>query len=488
MTDGSEGDDAGARGRGGADRRRSRRPRFPPPDRRRRGPALGGPRRRGPRVRRAAARAGRHRHLARGGADDRARDRGVPWPGGRRVRGRHVRPAPRGPARSRRARSTRTRGSRPRSATFLDGARAPRSSLLPGIRDAALAYDARAADDAAGRTVGRSRSRACWRSTPAPGVRVVRVEPGHQLDPAAAFADPRDPNDHPLVVHLEREVLPGFANVGDGSHKWLEGIEDADPGRHGRARRVAVHVPPAVPPRGLAHAAGARAARGVLPDRRVLGAARPTRSTHLFRLLAAGFAIELVLVVVGARVRRRAAPRLARFDLVVVAGAARQRRAARGRGRARGRRRCGAHHRPLGPGRAHRSRRRRVLRELRDRGPQSSTGSRRAAGCPAVYAARLRCSWVELEAGSELRARLWHGARDLPGAHVPRAASRRASACDRAGRRPRSPSIRARSPGRRPATRPRVRRRTRRIGAAAIAFAGVLEPGVGGHAAASRRA
>ena len=36
------------------------------------------------------------------------------------------------------------------------------------------------------------------------------------------------------------------------------------------------------------------------------------------------------------------------------------------------------------------------------------------AGLPAVYAARLRCSWVELEAGSELRARLWHGARDLP--------------------------------------------------------------------------
>ncbi len=36
------------------------------------------------------------------------------------------------------------------------------------------------------------------------------------------------------------------------------------------------------------------------------------------------------------------------------------------------------------------------------------------AGLPSVYAARLRCSWVELEAGSELRARLWHGARDLP--------------------------------------------------------------------------
>ena len=35
-------------------------------------------------------------------------------------------------------------------------------------------------------------------------------------------------------------------------------------------------------------------------------------------------------------------------------------------------------------------------------------------GLPAVYSARLRCSWVELEAGAELHARLWSGVRELP--------------------------------------------------------------------------
>ncbi|HEY5076776.1 MAG TPA: hypothetical protein VIJ48_04670, partial [Acidimicrobiia bacterium] len=99
---------------------------------------------------------------------------------------------------------------------------------LPGNRDSALAYDARTAD--ALQSNGWTVALACvLEIDTGAGVRVVRVEPGHQLDPAARFVDPRDPNDHPLVVHLEREVLPGFANVGDASHKWLEGIEDADP-------------------------------------------------------------------------------------------------------------------------------------------------------------------------------------------------------------------------------------------------------------------
>src|SRR5262249_11863278 len=49
-------------------------------------------------------------------------------------------------------------------------------------------------------------------------------------------------------------------------------------------------------------------------------------------------------------------------------------------------------------------------------------------GLPRVYGARQRCSWVELEAGSELRVRLWHGARDLPEQTLlERVASRRRS-------------------------------------------------------------
>src|SRR5207248_11166639 len=66
------------------------------------------------------------------------------------------------------------------------------------------------------------------------GGRIVRVEPGHQLDESAAFTDPRDPNGHPLTVHLEREVLPALATgaEADGSG-WLQGIEDVDPSELG---------------------------------------------------------------------------------------------------------------------------------------------------------------------------------------------------------------------------------------------------------------
>ena len=44
----------------------------------------------------------------------------------------------------------------------------------------------------------------------------------------------------------------------------------------------------------------------------------------------------------------------------------------------------------------------------------SSSACPRAPGFPPVFVERLRCSWVELEAGAELHARLWHGVRDLP--------------------------------------------------------------------------
>src|SRR5207237_1392619 len=133
---------------------------------------------------------------------------------------------------------------------------------------------------------------------PGSGVRVVRVEPGHQLDPAAAFNDPRDANDHPLAVHLERDVLPGFANVGDASHKWLQGIEDADPADMGAL----------VASRFTYRRLFRRAAWLTLPVLALLALFFPvvvfsTRQrhalVHIFRLLAAGFAIELILVAVA---------------------------------------------------------------------------------------------------------------------------------------------------------------------------------------------
>ena len=82
--------------------------------------------------------------------------------------------------------------------------------VLPGIRDGALAYDNRVVDAAL--AAGFEVALGCLlQIDTGSGVRVVRVEPGHRLDPSAAFTDPRDPNDHPLAQHLERDVLPGLA-------------------------------------------------------------------------------------------------------------------------------------------------------------------------------------------------------------------------------------------------------------------------------------
>ena len=95
------------------------------------------------------------------------------------------------------------------------------------------------------------------------------------------------------------------------------------------------------------------------------------------------------------------------------------------------------------------------------------------AGFPPVFVERMRCSWVELEAGAELHARLWHGVRDIPSSTwLERIAAR--------GRTKPAwpPSVVARHPG--TVTWPSagdataVRRRTRRIAATAIAFAGVI--------------
>ena len=354
-------------------------------------------------------------------------------------------------------------------ATFLE-APERRIVVLPGIRDAALASDARAAE--ALQAIGWTVALACvLEIDTGSGPRVVRVEPGHQLDPAAAFADPRDPNDHPLAVHLERDVLPNFANVGEESHKWLEGIEDADPADMGAL----------VASRFTYRRLFRRAAWLTLPVLALLAvffpiAAFSARSTntlvHLFRLLAAGFAIEAALVAVALAfvvvqlhdslgsiswlsrsLRDNDAPRGVGVGLAAAGGAG------------------------LITGHSGRA-------ELTDLGGgafyancgmagRSVDRVETHAGLPAVFAARLRCSWVELEAGSELRARLWYGARDLPErSFLERVASReRMRACW-------PPAEVAEHPG--TVTWPSAgdatarRRRNRRIGAIAIAFAGVM--------------
>ncbi|MCU1467792.1 MAG: hypothetical protein JWM72_3720 [Actinomycetia bacterium] len=341
---------------------------------------------------------------------------------------------------------------------------------LPGIRDRALAYDTRVVD--ALQSAGWTIALACLLEIDTgSGVRVVRVEPGHQLDPASAFVDPRDPNDHPLVVHLERDVLPGFATVGDGSQKWLAGIEDADPADMGAL----------VASRFTYRRLFRRASWLTLPVLALLAlffpvvafsSRRRNALSHVFRILAAGFAIELILVVVALvfvvtqlhdslgsiswlsrALRDNDAPRGVGVGLAAGGGAG------------------------LITGHS-------GLAELTDLGggafyancgmaARSVDRVETRGGLPAVYAARVRCSWIELEAGSELRVRLWHGARDLPErTFLERVASReRMRTCW-------PPAEVAEHPG--TVTWPSAgdatarRRRTRRIGAAAIAFAGLI--------------
>src|SRR5262249_35845859 len=95
------------------------------------------------------------------------------------------------------------------------------------------------------------------------------------------------------------------------------------------------------------------------------------------------------------------------------------------------------------------------------------------SGMPPVFAARLRCSWIELEPGAALHERLSHGVRELP----------EHTFLERMAVRHRTKAVWppvevAEHPG--TVTWPSAgdatarRRRTRRIAALAIAFVGVL--------------
>ena len=53
------------------------------------------------------------------------------------------------------------------------------------------------------------------------GVSKVRVEHGHQFDPANAFDDPRNPGESPLAHHVVRELLPLLRKPGA---EWLAGL------------------------------------------------------------------------------------------------------------------------------------------------------------------------------------------------------------------------------------------------------------------------
>ena len=222
-------------------------------------------------------------------------------------------------------------------AAFVAGAD-HRLIVLPGMRDGALAHDHRAID--AVTALGGEVALDCVLEVDTGvGSRLVHVEPGHRLDPSAAFIDPRDPNDRPLAQHLVREIGPNLASAAD-SNAWLTGIDDlVDRSQAGAFVASAPCVPAPAASLGLARRSGARGVGIVLvvlrahrsPDQREpVGARHPAARRRADTRARRGRG--------GARVHDHAVAERARQRLVVGAAAARQRRRARRSGHARGRR------------------------------------------------------------------------------------------------------------------------------------------------------
>jgi lysylphosphatidylglycerol synthetase-like protein (DUF2156 family) len=344
--------------------------------------------------------------------------------------------------------------------------------VLPGIRDSALAHDQRSID--AVTAIGGEVALACVLEVDTGvGSRLVHVEPGHRLDQTAAYNDPRDPNDRPLAQHLVREVGPGLVSA-QGSSTWLAGIDDlVDTSQAGAfvASRLAYRrllkrsgwlIVPAIVGLALFWSFFE------LTNRHMAGSAL----VRILRLLGAGLALELAVVGV-----------VLVFTVTqlhnALGGVAWWGARPRGNDDARGEAVTLASAGAVGLITAHTRR-----PELTDLGGGSfyancGSGGRvvecvgARAGFPPVFVERLRCSWIELEAGAELHARLWHGVRDLP----------TSTWLERLAARERvkpawPPSVVARHPG--TVTWPSagdataLRRRTRRIAAAAIALAAVV--------------
>ena len=93
--------------------------------------------------------------------------------------------------------------------------------LLPGTRDRSICYDSAAA--AATRSLGFTIALTAEIDVEtARGTRKVRIEPGWRFDERHRFADPSDPNDTPLGHHAAFDLFPALTTA---KSRWLEGIE-----------------------------------------------------------------------------------------------------------------------------------------------------------------------------------------------------------------------------------------------------------------------
>ena len=253
------------------------------------------------------------------------------------------------------------------------------------------------------------------------GRRRVRVEPGHNFDALSRFSDPRNPGESPYAQHIREELLPsvrrrqkGLTGSGTG---WLSGMEQLDdPAAFSRfiASRLAYRRLGRSAWLLLIPLAAVLALR--LPSLALRSARAGALTTRLGILVAFTF-IELLLLVLiaGAALRRTTralsavglsesgrdpndAPRAAARDLltggyaaVITAHTCRPELTHLGAG----------FYANVGCGSD-------LVTEVPSRLP--------GLGLPSVFLAYRETAWMELEAGSDLHARLFHARQDLPGA------------------------------------------------------------------------
>jgi lysylphosphatidylglycerol synthetase-like protein (DUF2156 family)/UDP-2,3-diacylglucosamine pyrophosphatase LpxH len=358
----------------------------------------------------------------------------------------------------------------PRLAASLKGfcSEGRRVLVIPGSHDGRLGWDAKAA-----KVVGEELRGEVARAVElvlhtGAGPRKVRVEAGDRFDPRWAPLDPGNPADTPLGLHIAQQVLPTF---GAARETWLAGVDrlanDADMPRFVASRllyrRLTRHIWWLVVPFLVAL---------------VLKFPLSFAFEHFrFGLRRAGLVIlttlvDLLLVAVAVYwISRRAWASVSGVAL----GERGQAVNAAARDEARSLVTSG--HAGLITGHTHRP-------ELTHLGGGFYGNCGCAAelvadadarlGLPPVFLPYRELSWIELEAGAELHVRLLRSHLELPGGTwVERLVAKRTGDDDP------SPAVRATFPQGQswpePVEPAVALKRTRRIGAAAIALAGLLD-------------
>ena len=294
---------------------------------------------------------------------------------------------------------------------------------LPGSRDGRVAWDPRAAAVVREELKAELSLAAELTIDTGAGPRLVRVEPGHRLDPLTRPTDPRNPADTPLGQHLVCEILPALRDAGTrrpAGEGWLAGLEALDdPASFPRFvasrlayRRVGRHAWWLLLPVLIAVVLRLPIAIGRRAHHHVQSA------TRIALFVGLGTILDVVLVaLIGAVLVRRTWRALAGVALNRSADRLRPNEAAR----AWARDLVTDGHAGLITGHTRHP-------ELAHLGSGfyanpggasevvSETPSRLSSlGMPSLFLAHRQVAWVELEAGNELHVRLLHAGQVLPG-------------------------------------------------------------------------